>query len=429
MFKNKSLRVLALCILVGCSSDDDGVEPLPNVAPTISFTFTRLAVARSSDVILTVAVDDPDGDPVTVNWAVTRGLLNPANQGSASMRWTTAAAVGRDTITVTASDGHGGQKTIRPVVEVGTPWAVDVVGTTTWTLANSPYVVSPAASDRVTIFAPAGRLTVDAGVEVYINQTGMSIDVEDELIVAGTPGVPVVIKPNLRAPQPGYWKGIVGIAAGVIDLSYTVIPNAESAVRTVGTASIALTGCTIMSCTESAILHQSRGTLLVEDCAITNNLKSGIHIDLLAGTPSAVTIRGDSIAVNGRFQDETTYPDGEAAIALAFDDPTNTVPIDISNNEISRNDFPGIRLLATCFPRVTNNGIFGNEFRKSTGKINIELASPFGSGAINATNNWWGQTYPQASDSLVIKQGIHDNDDDFQIGTSVSVTPWKTVWP
>lgn len=430
MLKIRLLAMLLLSTSVGCSTEDNVVKPEPNKPPTLSFTFARLAVARSTDVTLTVNVSDPDGDPVTVTWAVTRGLLNPADQGTPTMRWSTPATVGSDSITVTASDGKGGQKTIRPTVDVATPWVGNVAATVSWVAASSPYLLTPSAgADRVTIVAPGGRLTIGAGVVVYVNQAGMSLNVEQELTVAGTPIAPVTLKPNARTPAPGYWSGILGVGTSVIDLENAVLPHAESAVRAIENAEVFLTDCKIMFSSEAAVLHESRGALLVEDCSITNNLKNGILVKLLTSTPSAVTIRGDSIAVNGRFEDVTDYPDGEAGITLAFSDPSGMVPIDISDNEISRNDFPGIRLLATVFPTITNNGIFGNELRKASGKINIELVSPYGNGAINATLNWWGQAYPQSSDSLAIKQGIYDADDNLQIGTRVSVTPWKPVWP
>ena len=144
---------------------------------------------------------------------------------------------------------------------------------------------------------------------------------------------------------------------------------------------------------------------------------------------------GDSIAVNGRFSDSVVYAEGEAGISLDFDDSFETVPVDISGNEISRNDFPGIRLITAVFPVINNNGIFGNELRKATNKIDIELIAPpvgqFPSGEIDAKSNYWGFAYPAPSDSTLIKDRIIDFHDNplGDVRAKVLVTDWLSTAP
>jgi parallel beta-helix repeat protein len=426
------MSVLATALAVGCSSEDPAKPPVDdNQPPTVTFTFNKVAVSRSSDVTLTVAVDDPNGDTVTVHWEVSRGLLDAQDQGSTSMQWTTPTGVGTDTVTITASDGRGGQDTIEEYLEVGTRQADNISSSTTWDVSDSPYLISP-ATDKISIL-PGRSLTINAGVVVYVDKTAISIDVDGgHLVTSGTPSNPVVIAPNVPNPEAGFWIGLRGLGnQPTLDLDYTNITHAVNGVRTVGSAQLQINHCKIMVCSSAGILHESTGGLEVENSAITNNLKSGIQVKLLSSTPDFVVIRGDSIAVNGRFSDSVVYAEGEAGISLDFNDVSGGgVSVEISGNEISRNDFPGIRLITAVYPTITNNGIFGNELRKATNKIDIELIAPqsgeFPIGEINAKQNWWGFAYPALSDSTRIKDRIIDAEDNplGDVRAKVLVTPW-----
>jgi hypothetical protein len=87
-------------------------------------------------------------------------------------------------------------------------------------------------------------------------------------------------------------------------------------------------------------------------------------------------------------------------------------------------------LITAVYPTITNNGIFGNELRKATNKIDIELIAPqsgeFPIGEINAKQNWWGFAYPALSDSTRIKDRIIDAEDNplGDVRAKVLVTPW-----
>jgi hypothetical protein len=433
----KQISRLAVCVLlfgVGCSEDDEGpAGPPGNAAPTITFTLDKLAVAKSSNVTLTVDVDDADSDPVTVEWEVTRGVLDTLNQGNPSMLWSTAGTVGTDTVTITASDGKGGERTIAEILEVGTAWKTNIplTASATWSLAAAPHIVAPNLSPLTVI----GSLTIEPGVVVYIDEPGERIDVEGRLTANGTTAAPVVVKPNARNPQAGFWEGFLGAGAGaaVLDLQNVSVSHAQFGIRGTNRSSLYVINCEIKVCSDIAISHEAFGRLIVEDCSITDNDGGGIRVKLASRPDSSITIRRNRITFNGRFQDSQVYPNGEAGITIDLSDPSGSVLIEISRNEIARNDFPGIRLGTGVYPRMTRNGIFGNEFRKSAGKINLELLAPFGgtSPSIDASDNWWGQVYDQPLDSLLIKDGIVDADHkDAPSGVDVSVwvTPWLTSW-
>lgn len=427
----RGLLCFVVVLVHGCSSDEAPVAPPPNERPTITFSFTKTAVGRNSDVILTVDVDDPDGDSVTVTWAVTAGSLDANAQGTPTMRWTTPLALGPQTVTMTAADGKGGTRTISEVMLVSQRRSADLGGDEQWTAANSPYIVAPGTG--IFSIPSAWRLTIEAGVEVYV-EPGVEIQVNGELVTVGTASQPVAIRGNVRAAAPGFWKGILGDPDGTpvprLSIDHTSIAHAVNALRARGTTEVEVTNSEITVCSGAGILHNATGRLVVESSEVTNNERGGIRVEQAAlGPPDFVTIRGDSIAVNGLF-DGTPYTQGEAGISIDLIDPMGMVPIEISGNEISRNDFPGIRLINAVFPRITGNGIFGNELLL-TNKINIRLEPPFGdaggSTEIVAIHNWWGLPFLQDVDSLVIKQGIFDADHPGYPDPSfvrVSVGPW-----
>jgi len=417
-----------LLAAMGCSSDDGPAAPPPNTnkPPTVNFTYNKIAVAKSDLVTLTVTTDDPDGDPVSVRWEVTRGQLNPADQGSESMRWTTVGTVGTDTLTITASDGQD-STTITEALDVGTGKSTNIGGTTTWTLAGSPYLIRP-STDKFSVL-PGGRLTIDAGVVVYIDKSAIAFEVDaGTLTIGGTFANPVVVKPNSMGATPGFWEGFLGSGSQpLFDFNEVTISHAINAIKAVSSSDVHLTSCRITLSREDAVLHESSGELVVENCDINNNRGAGIRVQLIASQPELVTIRFNDVAFNGRFSDSEIYGDGEAGITLDFNDPGRTVSVTITNNEISRNDFPGIRLRTAVFATITNNGIFGNEFRKTSGKINLEVLDPFVSGEINGTNNWWGFAYPSPADSVLLKQTIIDADDNSSLNATVSVSPWRNT--
>src|SRR5262245_36904212 len=105
--------------LVACSSGGDSGTPPVNAPPTIAFATTDWAVQKSQPVDLTVDVDDPDGDPLTITWDITRGSLAAQNSAKTVMRWTTPATVGTDTVTVSVSDESLTRKTTA-VIKVAT---------------------------------------------------------------------------------------------------------------------------------------------------------------------------------------------------------------------------------------------------------------------------------------------------------------------
>jgi hypothetical protein len=91
----------------------------------------------------------------------------------------------------------------RPVAAQGPTYVSGpIAGPTTWTAANSPYIVT----GTVTIL-DTGSLTVEAGVEVRF-QWATGLVAEGPLTAIGGPTAPVTFTTDLEPPEPLAWNGI-----------------------------------------------------------------------------------------------------------------------------------------------------------------------------------------------------------------------------
>jgi parallel beta-helix repeat protein len=434
LFINKRLvaflPLFALGLFAACSKDE-GVAPEKNHPPQVEFTVAALAVPRSSDVTLTVNVTDPDDDPVSVHWEVTRGTFTSA-QGGPSIRWATPGTVGRDTLTITATDDNGGTTTLTETIRVGTLKTLRVTVPQTWNTSDSPFIIRPTEDSFV---IAETQLTLGPGCELLIDREDLSINVSGSLVANGTAQAPVLIAPNRRTADPGFWAGITANPSGdpphIIQLTHTKMFYASQAVFTTGTAEAALDGCTIMFSSDAAVAHGSSGDLTVENSIITNNAKSGIRVVRLVGldVPASVAILNDSIAVNGDVSGATPYVD-QAAIFINMSDSFATSDIRIENSEISRNAFPGIQLAKASYPEIHYNTIFSNELGKTSQHYNIRLDDGFGGTptTIDARNNFWGSAFADA-DSAAIRETIRDSEDVGNITVRVAIYPWLNAKP
>jgi hypothetical protein len=204
--------LLGLLDVFGCSGDDTPTNGgPPNQDPVVEFTVTVRAVPRSEAqteryATLTVDATDPDGDPVTVTWAVTRdgqpsGSLT-TSQGP-SVRWRTPYETGRDTITVAVSDGRGGSATLIETIQAGTLKDTRIQdGTQTWSAVDSPFIIRPFEDNFV--IDERSTLVVEAGSELLIDRAGLTVSVVGTLDINGTAEAPVIIR------MPAYQNRVTG---------------------------------------------------------------------------------------------------------------------------------------------------------------------------------------------------------------------------
>jgi hypothetical protein len=415
------LTVFIAISLMGCS-ETVTVEQ-PNDPPQMTFTFDPVAVPRGANVTLSVAVSDPDDDPVTVTWDITRGTLDPGDQGNAQMSWRAPTMAGKDTVTITASDGKH-TVSLTDTIVVGNIWPSDVNGTVTWTLSMSPIVIAVSTSPPRLVVPGQSVLTIEPGVVVYA-QEGLIFDVAGTLNCNGTADNLVKFLPNSRSREPGFWAGMLGSTdagsgapPGEFHLNYTRITHAAQAVLLTNGASADLQGCQLYFNRDVAMHHDSgSGELIVNNCRITDNDGDGIVISSFSTYPDFVHITGSEISFNGGV-----------GIQIDLNDPFGDTPIDITGNEIIWNSFYGIQLMHAVYPTVNGNALHTNDRLQANAanRRNFKLETSFSGSLpeIDATNNYWLTT-----DSLVIEQTIFDSRDDAQINTRVRFWPWLNAAP
>ena len=84
------------------------IKVVPNQPPVISLTAEPQTVKKAMTSAIQCTASDPDGDKLSYTWSASGG--NISGEGSAAT-WVAPNAFGTYTITVTVSDGRGGEAT------------------------------------------------------------------------------------------------------------------------------------------------------------------------------------------------------------------------------------------------------------------------------------------------------------------------------
>ncbi|HTY75331.1 MAG TPA: hypothetical protein VMD05_07190 [Candidatus Nanoarchaeia archaeon] len=286
---------------------------------------------------------------------------------------------------------------------------------TTWTKANSPYLLTTpvAVNNGVT-------LTIEAGttVEIYYY-----IQVDGTLVVNGA------------VTDPVFLEG--GISNGAIEFT------SSSAGWNEQTGS----GCVI----KNAVIHSSiviDGSPKISGCNVTGDINQNQDIFINDGSPiiSSNNITGTQIRIYGGFpviwnNNFTGAANGAGGIGGGYGTPyiSNNIISNVNlgilagNGVIERNLIENASVaLEIGNPVVRNNTIINNIVEddvaisihgSSTPTINenniitnysLKVVLSLGSQTfdINATNNWWG-----TNDTQTINQSIQDLKTNFNLGT------------
>lgn len=422
------IAAMIVTFILACSGSET-VEPV-NQSPSIEFTFNNIAVWKNLTHDLTVAVSDPDGDPLTVSWTITSGTLTPQNTENTIVTWDPPDTPGADTVTVSVSDGQL-SSSVTEIIKRGTLVTLGVgTSSRTFTKAESPYII------RAAVVTPSigvgSTFTLEAGVEWYIHHDDdegtpdlETIAVEGAIVTHGTESEPVVIVPNDRAAALcgdclGWWGGFDLVPDGTATMDYTQIKCGVYDLRmSQGDGTATLRNCSFQCSSGAGIKLESNGTLVVDSCRITDNGNHGIDISSLVSLPASVSITNSEIRFNGH-----------TGIYMDLYDVGQDVPINISRNLIEFNAGNGIAITHAVWPTIHNNDISKN----NTGTLsNIRLLVPFPDASVIApaawdsllaTNNYWGGTFQSGEDAF-IEQGIWDSKDIPSLGTRVIINPWK----
>ncbi|MGD9161466.1 MAG: right-handed parallel beta-helix repeat-containing protein, partial [Desulfobacteraceae bacterium] len=243
---------------------------------------------------------------------------------------------------------------------------------TTWTVANSPYIVTGDITVRYNTSSTA-TLTIEPGVEVKFNSgTGLYIGYSDDLgalYAQGTEEEPIIFTSNAASPGAGDWRGIYfrdETNDSASRLEHCVVEYAgssDSSAIMFNRANIPLLNSTIQySSTNGIYLSNSSST--IRNCIISDSSSNGIF---LAGSSNP--------AIGGDGYGNTISNSGSYAIYANDNGP---IP-HISNNTIS--DYgsyamrlgarmnvhdnvysgSGIRGIVVLGDRVDRNTIWSNE--------------------------------------------------------------------
>jgi len=137
---------------------------------------------------------------------------------------------------------------------------------TTWTAADSPYIVTG------NILVEEGvTLTIEPGVVVKFD-LGKAMQIDGELIARGTETEPIIFTSNQFEPAPGDWVNILFTDTNV-DAVFDESGNYIS-------------GCILQYCTveygggsDTPALKIISSSLFIDQCTITQNAYTGISVD------------------------------------------------------------------------------------------------------------------------------------------------------
>ena len=110
-----------------------------------------------------------------------------------------------------------------------TPVSGGIFSNTTWTLANSPYLMT----GNVVVF-PGVTLTIEPGVEVRVASSpsmaaGYYLETRGTLNMVGTPALPIKFRSDTALTTAGAWEGfkINDPQGGVVNFNYVHLSNAN----------------------------------------------------------------------------------------------------------------------------------------------------------------------------------------------------------
>jgi uncharacterized repeat protein (TIGR01451 family) len=293
-----------------------------------------------------------------------------------------------------------------PVTAAG-PTAVSgpITVPTTWTLLNSPYIVT----GDVTIEG-GGVLTIEPGVEVRFD-AGTQLRVRTgPLYAEGTSTQPITFTANTAAPSRGYWDGILLDDTSLPSaLSHCVVQYAVTGVAGGDTDSHTIEYCTVRHNGDGTDWSSGGGIHFAGDeLTIANNLVYDNELGLRLRKSFSGVITGNQIYDNDLF--------GIGFIALGAPGGGDNL---VAGNQIHDNGIFGLGFFAQggygggSNNRVVNNQIYDN--RSASGYPGNGLYLDLGSNNIVTGNLIYGnegdgvwassQTALQFTDNIVRGNG------------------------
>ena len=220
-----------------------------------------------------------------------------------------------------------------------------ITSDTTWTLANSPYIVTSDVTVNSNVV-----LTIEAGVEVRFS-TSRGLFVEGTLQAVGTSNDPIRFVSDQATPAAGTWAGVfLDSDSDASELAYCEVSHAGSARYWHNVYR-----------RNNVALFESDAH--VHHCTISHSLSRGIRVD--AGSPN---LHDNTVVDNGSqgmwlrsgttatVNDNLIENNGQDGIYIEATTPS------LTGNTIQNNGDAGLELVAVAAPTLASNAIFSNTY-------------------------------------------------------------------
>jgi len=240
----------------------------------------------------------------------------------------------------------------------GTNVSGPITSDTTWTLANSPYIVT---GNNVLVMEGV-TLTIEPGVVVKF-ENERSLQIDGQLIARGTAENPIIFTSNQPNPSPGDW-GYILFTDSSVDATYDSDGNYVS-------GSI-LEHCIVeyaggVSVSNNGAVRINNAHPLINDCIIKNNKAPGIYAWGLTGTFKITNSiirsnKGDGIYIhhgNNTISNNLISDNTGSGIHINYYEYLGTGTTTISSNIINNNTNQGIQVYYGT-TSISNNTISDN---------------------------------------------------------------------
>jgi hypothetical protein len=301
-----------------------------------------------------------------------------------------------------------GNRTLFPVVKA-TYVEGAITQNTTWTLVDSPFVLS----GNLTVY-PNATLTIEPSVEVRFGGE-FSLLINGRLLADGTDDKMIKFTSNKQEPEAGDWETILFTDAQASSLTHCIIEYGMNG-TTVASGSLDIRNSKVNWNSQNGIVIVN-GNVVVENSEIANNTMSGI---LVSGTDQVtvrknsimsnhdgITLLGDSIT-NLSIDQNNISSNTQTGILLGADDYGSTV---ITNNTLSANSY-GFYASTNTSTHISRNYVRDNDigfyYEKGTSHTanfndiygNTLAMDASHDATVNATQNYWGEKSGPYHESL-----------------------------
>jgi PKD repeat protein len=360
---NHTFSSIGSCNVLLTVTDDKGATgsttKIVNVTETLNQSPTASFTANPTSGVIPLVVSfnasnssDSDGTIILYTWNFGDG-----SNGSGVITSHIYENAGNYTVQLTVSDNDSASDSITMDIEVISGTIADGVisSNTTWTIANSPYII---INEDLQI-AQDVTLSIEEGVVVKANP-GRKIRVAGNLNTIGSESSPV----KFTSLGSSKWGGIEFLDSPNSSINNTIIENAERAINLEGSSPVNFVG----------------NVFRYNEWAVTDN--GGYQ--------------------NMHFLNNTFLNNEEVFYGIRTSGDVNRFENNIfidNNNVFSHGFFFGQTL-------ITNNNFLNNNFIIRAPEIG------YGYGTVDMLNNWWGTT-----DTSIIDSYIEDGNDDVSLQT------------